>query len=198
MMRILAATALAVGLAGCSILSSPDPIQLYRFGNMDLPPTAPAAERTVVVLNPIDFPEGAGGDRILTANGGQVAYLAGARWIGPSEQLFRSAIETQFLRNGRSVTLSDQREAPRSGLALDLDVTSFEARYLNGVEAAPTVVIAARARLIAPDRSVAAERTFQVEQSASENRVSAVVDAFDSATDDFTGQLAAWVDATAR
>lgn len=198
MMRILAATALAVGLAGCSLLSSPDPIQLYRFGNMDLPPTAPAAERTIVVLNPIDFPEGAGGDRILTANGGQVAYLAGARWIGPSEELFRSAIETQFLRNGRSVTLSDRREAPRSGLALDLDVTSFEARYLNGVEAAPTVVIAARARLIAPDRSVAAERTFQVEQSASENRVSAVVDAFDGATDDFTGQLAAWVDATAR
>ena len=198
MMRILAATALAVGLAGCSLLSSPDPIQLYRFGNMDLPPTAPAAERTVVVLNPIEFPEGAGGDRILTANGGQVAYLAGARWIGPSEQLFRSAIETQFLRTGRSVTLSDQREAPRSGLALDLDVTSFEARYLNGVEAAPTVVIAARARLIAPDRSVTAERTFQVEQPASENRVSAVVDAFDGATDDFTGQLAAWVDATAR
>ena len=198
MMRILAATAVAIGLAGCSLLSSPEPIQLYRFGNMDLPPTAPAAERTVVVLNPIEFPEGAGGDRILTANGGQVAYLAGARWIGPSEQLFRSAIETQFLRNGRSVTLSDQREAPRSGLALDLDVTSFEARYLNGVEAAPTVVIAARARLIAPDRSVTAERTFQVERSASENRVSAVVDAFDGATDEFTGQLAAWVDATAR
>lgn len=198
MMRILAATAVAIGLAGCSLLSSPEPIQLYRFGNTDLPPTAPAAERTVVVLNPIDFPEGAGGDRILTANGGQVAYLAGARWIGPSEVLFRSAIETQFLRSGRSVTLSDRREAPRSGLALDLDVTSFEARYVNGVEAAPTVVIAARARLISPDRSVAAERTFLVEQASSENRVSAVVNAFDVATDDFTGQLAAWVDATAR
>ena len=198
MMRILAASALAIGLAGCSLLSSPEPIQLYRFGNTDLPPTAPAAERTVVVLNPIEFPEGAGGDRILTSNGGQVAYLAGARWIGPSEQLFRSAVETQFLRSGRSVTLSDRREAPRSGLALDLDVTSFEARYVNGVEAAPTVVIAARARLIAPDRSVAAERTFRVEQPASENRVSAVVNAFDGATDDFTGQLAAWVDATAR
>lgn len=198
MMRILAAASLAAGLAGCSLLSSPEPVQLYRFGDTDLPPTAPAADRTVVVLNPIDFAEGAGGDRILTASGGQVAYLAGARWIGPSEQLFRSAVETQFLRSGRSVTLSDRREAPRSGLALDLDVTSFEARYDNGIEAAPTVVIAARARLIAPDRTVAAERTFQVQQPASENRVSAVVDAFDGATNDFTGQLAAWVDTTAR
>lgn len=198
MMRILAAAALAVGLAGCSLLSSPDPIQLYRFGDTNLPPTAPAADRTVVVLNPIDFPEGAGGDRILTANGGQVAYLAGARWIGPSEQLFRSAVEAQFLRSGRSVSLSDRREAPRSGVALDLDIASFEARYLDGVEAAPTVVLAGRARLIAPDRSVVAERTFQVEQPAGENRVSAVVEAFDRVTDDFTGQLVAWVDTNAR
>lgn len=198
MMRIAAAAVLAVGLAGCSLLSSPDPIQLYRFGNTDLPPTAPAADRTVVILNPIEFPQGASGDRILTANGGQVAYLAGARWIGPSEHLFRSAVETQFLRSGRSITLSDRREAPRSGVALDLDIASFEARYLNGTEAAPTVVIAGRARLVAPDRSVVAERTFQVEQPASENRVSAVVDAFDRATDDFTGQLATWVDTTAR
>lgn len=198
MMRILAAAAFAAGLAGCSLLSSPEPVQLYRFGDQDLAPTAPAADRTVVVLNAIDFPEGASGDRILTANGGQLAYLAGARWIGPSEQLFRSAIQTQFLRSGRSVTLSDRREAPRSGLALDIDVTSFEARYVNGVEAAPTVVIAARARLIAPDRSVTAERTFQVEQPAGDNRVSAVVAAFDTATNDFTGQLTAWVDSTAR
>ena len=98
MMRTLVAAALAAGLAGCSLLSSPEPVQMYRFGNMDLAPTAPAADRMVVVLNPIDFPQGAGGDRILTSNGGQVAYLAGARWVGPSELLFRSAIETQFLR----------------------------------------------------------------------------------------------------
>lgn len=198
MMRIVAAAALSVGLAGCSLLSSPEPVQLYRFGDTDLPPTAPAAERTVVVLNPIEFPQGAGGDRILTSNGGQVAYLAGARWIGPSEQLFRSAVEAEFLRSGRSVSLSDRRESPRAGLALDLNMASFEARYLDGVEAAPTVVIAGHARLISPDRTVAAERTFRIEQPAGANRVSAVVDAFDLATDAFTSELAAWVDATAR
>ena len=82
-------------------------------------------------------------------------------------------------------------------MALDLDVASFEARYLNGTEAAPTVVIAGRARLVGPDRSVRAERTFTVQQPASENRVSSVVDAFDTATADFNRQLVAWVDASA-
>lgn len=197
MIRAFVLAAATLALAGCSVLSSPDPVSLYRFGDMDPPPTTARADRTVVVLNPIEFPQGAGGDRILTANGGQVAYLAGARWIGPSELLYRGALQAEFLRTGHSVSVSDRREAPRSGLALDLDVTSFEARYLNGVDAAPTVVIAGRARLVAPDRSVHAERTFTVQQPAAENRVSSVVDAFDTATASFNRDLVTWVNASA-
>lgn len=192
---ILAASAL---LAGCSLLGTPDPVQLYRFGDFDPAPSAPAADRAVVVLSPIEFPEGAGGDRMLTAAGGQVAYLAGARWVGPADQLFRDALEAEFLRSGRSVSVSDRREAPRAGVALDLDIVSFEARYLNGHEAPPTVVVAGRARIVAADRSVLAERTFRVDQPAAENRVSAVASAFDAATSDFNRQLVAWVDAGAR
>ena len=197
MIRAFVVAAATVALAGCTLLSSPDPVTLYRFGDMDPPPTSPRADRTVVVLNPIEFPQGATGDRILTASGGQVAYLAGARWIGPSELLYRSSLQAEFLRSGRSVSISDRREAPRSGVALDLDVSSFEARYLNGVDAPPTVVIAGRARLIGPDRAVRAERTFSVQQPAGENRVSSVVGAFDAATADFNQQLVAWVDASA-
>ena len=197
MIRAVTVAAATLVLSGCSLLSAPDPVSLYRFGDMDAPPTSARADRTVVVLNPIEFPQGAAGDRILTATGGQVAYLAGARWIGPSEMLYRSALQAEFLRSGHSVSVSDRREAPRSGVALDLDVSSFEARYLNGVEAAPTVVIAGRARLIGPDRAVRAERTFTVQQPANENRVSSVVDAFDSATADFNRQIVTWVDASA-
>lgn len=197
MIRAFAIAAAAFALTGCSLLSSPDPISLYRFGDMDPPPTSARADRTVVVLNPIEFPQGASGDRILTATGGQVAYLAGARWIGPSERLFRNALQAEFLRSGRSVSISDRREAPRSGVALDLDVTSFEARYLDGPEAPPVVFITGRARIIAPDRTVRAERTFISQQPAGENRVSSVVAAFDIASAAFNRDLVAWVDATA-
>jgi len=197
MIRAFAIAAASLALAGCSLLSTPAPVTLYRFGEMDPPPSSPRADRTVVVLNPIEFPQGAGGDRILTATGGQVAYLAGARWIGPSQLLYRSSLQAEFLRSGRSVGVSDRREAPRSGIALDLDISSFEARYLQGAGAAPTVVVAGRARLIGPDRAVQAERTFTVQQPAAENRVSSVVDAFDTATAAFNRDLVAWVDASA-
>lgn len=197
MIRASVVAAATLALAGCSLLSSPDPVSLYRFGNMDLPPTSPRADRAVVVLNPIEFPQGATGDRILTATGGQVAYLAGARWIGPSELLYRRALQAEFLRSGRSISVSDRRETPRSGVALDLDVSSFEARYLNGVDSAPTVVIAGRARLVGPDRAVRAERTFTVQQPATQNRVSSVVEAFDAATTNFNRELVAWVEASA-
>ncbi len=60
------------------------------------------------------------------------------------------------------------------------------------------MVVTARARLLAlPDRSVAAERTFTVQQPASENRVSAIVEAFDIATRDLNTQIVAWTDANA-
>jgi len=198
MIRALVAVTSLFALTGCALLSSPDPVAMYRFGDLDPPPTSVRADRTVVVLNPISFPEGAGGDRILTATGGRVAYLAGARWVGPSEQLYRSALEAEFLRSGRAVSVSERREAPRNGLGLNLDISSFEARYLDGEDAPPTVVIAGRARIIGPDRAVHAERTFTVRQVASANRVSSVVDAFDAATADFNRELVTWVDASAR
>lgn len=197
MIRTLAVAATTLALASCSLLSPPDPVTLYRFGDLDPPAAVAQAGRTVVVLNPIGFPEGAGGDRILTATGGQVAYLAGARWVGPSETLYRRALEAEFLRSGRSVSVSERREAPRNGVALNLDVTSFEARYLDGPDAAPVVFVTGRARLVAADRAVLAERTFISQQPATENRVSSVVEAFDTATADFNRQLVAWVDASA-
>jgi ABC-type uncharacterized transport system auxiliary subunit len=61
------------------------------------------------------------------------------------------------------------------------------------------VVITARARLIAlPGREIAAERVFTVERPAGDNRVSAIVEAFDEGTRDLTGQLVDWVETSAR
>lgn len=197
MIRTFAVILASAALGACSVLSSPDPVQLYRFGDVDLPAGSPAAGRRVVVLSPVEFPEGAGGDRILTTSGGQAAYLAGARWLAPAQRLYVSSLEAAFLRGGQGVTLSDRREAASAGVTLDLDITSFEARYLDGADAAPTVVIAGRARLVATDRSVRAERTFRVDQPAGENRVSAIVAATDAATARFNEDLVTWVAANA-
>lgn len=197
MIRILAAALAAASLAGCSLLSSPDPVQLYRFGDNDPPREVAGAPRTTLVLSEVDFPIAASGDRILTVAGGEVAYLAGGRWVGPAQQLFVDSLKAAFLRDARRVAVIDRREAPRASEALDLEVTAFEARYRNGPEAAPVVVVAGRARIVRPDRTVRAERTFMVETPAADNRMGAVVSAFDQAVREVNAEVVAWADGAA-
>lgn len=197
MIRALASALAAAALAGCALLSTPDPVQLYRFGDTS-PGQGAAAAATPVTLSRIEFPAAAAGDRVLTTNGVTAAYLAGARWVSPAERLFTDAVTAAFLRDARRTRLVERRELARSAAGLDIEVMSFESRYLAGAEAAPTVVLQARARLVAfPERTVTAERTFEVQQPAAENRVSAIVAAYDIAVSDFNRQLVAWVDASA-
>ena len=126
--------------------------------------------------------------------GTETAYIAGARWVAPAAELYMESLENAFAAQATRVRLVGPREVVRSGRSLDVDMRAFEARY-DAPGAAPTVVITARARVTAlPERNVTAERMFSVEQPASENRVSAIVAAFDTATRDLNTQIVAWTD----
>jgi len=189
----------ALALAGCALLSSPDPVQTYRFGG-------PAAAGAVaegqsnlrqVTLRRVQFPEAVEGDKILGATGTETAYIAGARWVSPATDLYMESLENAFAAQATRVRLIGPRELTRGERSLDIDIRAFEARY-EAPGAVPTVVVTARARLLTlPDRTVAAERTFTVQQPASENRVSAIVEAFDIATRDLNTQIVGWTDANA-
>ena len=86
---------------------------------------------------------------------------------------------------------------------LQVTVTTFEARYA-APGATPEVVVTARAQLrstperqagggaIRPEQGRSVERVFTVTQPAGENRVSAIVAAFDTATRDINTQIADW------
>ena len=196
----LAFTAAAVlALGGCALLSTPDPVQTYRFGG-------PAAARAAaegqaglrqVNLRRVQFPEAVEGDKILGVTGTETAYIAGARWVSPASDLFMESLENAFSAQATRVRLIGPRELIRGERSLDIDVRAFEARY-EAPGAVPTVVVTARARLLAlPDRTVAAERTFTVQQPAAANRVSAIVEAFDIATRDLNTQIVDWTDVNA-
>jgi ABC-type uncharacterized transport system auxiliary subunit len=110
--------------------------------------------------------------------------------------LYTDSLEGAFARSNR-VRLIGSRELIKGDRSLDLDVRSFEARYASP-GATQTLVVVVRSRLLTlPERAVAAERTFTVEQAAPENRVSAIVEAFDVATRDLNTQLVAWTEANA-
>jgi cholesterol transport system auxiliary component len=196
-LAVVAAAVLAVG--GCALLSSPPPVQTYRFGGPAVSGAIAEGQGGLreVSLRRVQFPEAVEGDRLLGVTGTETAYIKDARWISPASDLYMESLENAFAAQATRVRLIGPRELIRGERSLDIDVRAFEARY-DAPEAAPTVVVTARARLLAlPDRTVAAERTFTVQQPAAANRVSAIVEAFDAATRDLNGQIAAWTDANA-
>ncbi len=198
MIRILLAAAVAaVSLTGCALLSSPEPVQLYRFGEVGGASAGAATAPVDVRLRTVEFAEAARGDRLLGITGSEAAYIGGARWVSPARQLYNAALEGAFDRQARAVRLIGRRELTPVTRVLDVDVRSFETRYAfaGGV---PDVVVTARARLLRfPERTVLAEQTFTVSQPATENRLSAIVAAYDVATRDLNTQIVGWTDANA-
>jgi ABC-type uncharacterized transport system auxiliary subunit len=194
-----AAVAAVAVLGGCSLLSTPDPVQLYRFGNLPSGVSeheAPASTVQVAMRRP-EFAQAVREDRILGVTGTEAAYIKGARWVSSADILFSDSLESAFAAQATRVRLVGPRELTRASQALDIDVRTFEARYA-APGATPVVTIIARVRLLnAQERSVTAERVFTVEQPATENRVSAIVSAFDEATRDLNSQIVAWTDQNA-
>lgn len=194
-LALLAASTAALSLtSGCALLSNPDPVQTYRFGGDPASRTAVLNAPVQVQLRRIEFPQAARGDKVLGVTGSEAAYIKGARWITPAEQLYADSLTTAFAGASSRVRLIGRRElTPATGL-LDVDVLAFEARY-DAPETVPTIVVSARARMLSfPSRTLTAEEVFTVSQPAGENRIASIVAAFDAATDELNSRIVAWTD----
>jgi len=188
------ALTLALGLGGCiTLFPKEPPAQLYRF-DVSLP-AAPAAEGGPISVRiaAVDFDAASSGDKILTVDGDQVAYVGGGRWASPASELFTESVWHAFNTAGGRARLV----GPGPGKAeyrLIIEVSRFEARYLNGLAAAPTVVVHLHATLERQsDLVVVAEKEFDDTASASDNRVGPIVTAYGQATTQAVGDMVAWV-----
>lgn len=197
LLRLGALAAVVAGLGACSLLSSPEPVQLYRFGGVQ------ASERTAMVAAPVEialrrveFAQAVRGERILGVTGTEAAYIAGARWVTPAQDLFTDNLESAFAVGSSRVRLLGPREITPGTQTLDIDVRTFEARYAVK-DGAPTVVVVARARLLNRDRTIDAEETFESSIPAGANRVASIIEAFDAATAAVTRDIVDWTEANA-
>jgi len=188
------ALTLALGLGGCiTLFPKEPPAQLYRF-DVSLP-AAPAAEGGPISVRiaAVDFDAASSGDKILTVDGDQVAYVGGGRWASPASELFTESVWHAFNTAGGRARLV----GPGPGKAeyrLIIEVSRFEARYLNGLAAAPTVVVHLHATLERQsDLVVVAEKEFDDTASASDNRVGPIVTAYGQATTQAVGDMVTWV-----
>lgn len=200
MSRRLTAAALAlaaIALSGCiSLFPKTEPAQLYRFEAKAPAPAAASGPLFGVQRLGISFPRASGGDRILTVNDkGEAAYIAGARWVSPASVLFDDEVTAAFQGAGRA-RLIGRGEVIKADYSLKLDVTTFEAHYDRGPKGAPEIVVSVRGVITRnQDRALVGERVFTANVRAAENRVGAIVPAFNTALTQVLGQLVAWVNA---
>ena len=191
--------AACIALAGCvSLFPKAVPAQLYRFGAPDAADTAApsaAAQTSGAVIGEgrIELDPAASGDRILTMTGKDAAYVAGARWVSPASVLFDEALIRTFEQTPGAPRLVPRFGLLRAPLMMNLDVQAFEARYDQGDKAAPLVVVRVRAQMIRTEsRAVAGEQTFTTTVRASDNRVGAIVQAYDQAVGKTLSDIVAW------
>ena len=187
---------LALMLAGCGgLLGGGGSADMYRFGSlpaaepMALPPGA--AQPVTIVYVGANFERAIDGDRILTVTGSQAGYVADARWIAPASEMFDAAALRAFEQRAPSARIVRLRGSPLPEYAMGIDVRRFEADYSAGAGAPPDIVIEARVRLMRwADRTLVGEWPVVSRETARENRVATIVDAFDRGTATVVARIA--------
>ena len=119
--KLVLAGAAVLAMGGCALLSTPDPVQTYRFGG---PAAASAASEgvaglTQVNLRRVQFPEAVEGDRLLGVTGTETAYIAEARWVSPASDLYMESLENAFAAQATRVRLIGPRELIRGERSLE-------------------------------------------------------------------------------
>lgn len=196
-LRLAAVAAAGLGLTGCiSLFPKSNPAQLYRFGTeVAAPAGAPQTAARIGLHVYTTFDRASEGDRILTATGNETAYIAGSRWVSPASVLFDEAMQRAFEGQGSPFRLLRPGDMAPDTLKLMLVVESFEADYGEGGKGAPTVVVRIRAaidRARSPTAAPAPIQVFEARVPASDNRVGAIVQAYDAATSQALSQLLTW------
>jgi len=195
-LRSLAVAAAAVALTGCiSLFPKTEPAGLYRFGHAAAESSRPATDKGFgVYKTPTVFTRAAMSDRLLSVTNGEAAYIADARWVSPAIVLFDEAVARAFESEASRARLVTRGEALKAAMALRLEVRSFETDYVNGPKAAPEVLVEIRAVMTrSNDRALLGDKVFVARVKAADNRLSAIVPAYDQAVGQALSEIVDWV-----
>lgn len=201
LLRLVAVGVSALALSACvSLLPKTKPAHLYRFGQPVAAETVDTPMGQVGVFRAnATFQRESAGDRLLTLTNGKAAYVADTRWVAPATVLWDEAVVAAFDADPGHVRLIARGEPASAAYILRLDVRNFEAHYDRGPKAAPTIVVRVRAAVTSgTDRGLIGEKLFERRVTASDNRVTAIVPAYDRAVAEVLAEVIAWTNAQAK
>jgi cholesterol transport system auxiliary component len=117
-------------------------------------------------------------------------YFAEVRWSGPLDQVLQEFAVQEFHLNPDLRNVSADVSVFASAYWLEIEVTDFQAEYAAG-DGAPTVHVRLQARIgSAGDRQVLARFEPDVHEASADNRMTAIVDAYNRAADKAFAEIA--------
>jgi cholesterol transport system auxiliary component len=204
-LRRIAPVLLGLGLAGCSSLLHSDapPVQVYTLRAATVPVEATgAADRAVRASLRVAHPfAGPGLDTsqiVLLEPGHRVNVYAASAWAADAPALIES-LATQTLRaSGEWRSVEDTESPFPSDYLLQISIRRFDADYSADSDAPPTVHVTLDCTLGMEDaRAITATFVAAGSAAASANKLSAVVAAFQQATDQALASMARQASAAA-
>jgi ABC-type uncharacterized transport system auxiliary subunit len=194
----------AICLAACtgSLFQSkvvPPAVYLLSAGG----PGAPAAARPdptipldLAVLKP-KLRTGLETDRIAVLYPDRrLDYFADARWSGPLGEVLQDLVLQELHSRANLRTVSSDASVFSSAYWLEIEVTDFQAEYTSAA-AAPTVRVHFLARIgSSGERRILGQFDASALQPAADNRLTAIVEAYEHAADAALTQIVADVDDT--
>jgi ABC-type uncharacterized transport system auxiliary subunit len=212
MKRTLSLVLLTVTLAACAgslFKNKAAPPTMYMLGAersseaADPPGVATPDVATPGVATPGDKPAadlavlrprvraGLGTDRIAALYPDRrMDYYADARWSGPLDEVVQDLAVQELHANSALRNVSADASAFSSAYWLEIEVIDFQAEYLQA-GGAPTVHVHLQARIgSSNDRHVLGHFEPDVRETAADNRMSAIVDAYNRAADKALAEIA--------
>jgi cholesterol transport system auxiliary component len=118
-------------------------------------------------------------------------YFADAAWTDRAPAMVQALLVQSFENSGRIAAVARESLALRADYTLRPELRHFEADY--GAAPVPEAHVEIDARLIrTSDRAIAAWRRFDARMAAAENRIPAIVDAFNGAFHQAARQMVEW------
>jgi len=160
------------------LLSAPPGTAAASFASAAAPATIAA---DLAVLKP-RVRAGLDTDRIAVLySDRRLDYFADARWSGPLDDVVQDLAVQAFRNGARLRNVNSDASAFASGYWLEIEVADFQAEYASA-GAPPTINVRLLARVAsAGDRNILGSFTAAARQTATDNRMTAIVDAYERA-----------------
>jgi cholesterol transport system auxiliary component len=196
----LTAAAALLALTGCtgSLFKSKEPLRSVYLLSIAPVPAAAAVDISgdITILAPHVRP-GLDTPRIAALySDRRLDHFDGARWSGPLAEVVQDLAVQAFRADARVHSVHGDISAFGSGYWLEIDVEDFQAEYAAAQSAAapgpPTVHVRLVARLgTSSDRRLLGQFQADVREPAVDNRLGAIVDAYNRAAAAALGQIVA-------